>query len=174
MKASRVDISSLCLPNACSSVLDARLLEITQLSLNPPRAPTPTQESAPEVADETVETPIAEGDLDMSASNQPLGVSAAGSFDFMQASELETPFEDNAEWVERSDAVGHQEEQVVEPINGHIPADEPIAPITPTGETVSLIFPRSFLFIDPQLISSSRAMRLSIGQRTMRKVDCRL
>ncbi|KAJ7096359.1 hypothetical protein C8R44DRAFT_375950 [Mycena epipterygia] len=113
----------------------ARLLEITQLSLNPPRAPTPAQESAPEVVDETVETPVAEGGLDTSASNQPLGVSASGSFDFMQASELETPFEDNAEWVERSDAVGHQEEQVVEPINGHIPADEAIAPITPTGET---------------------------------------
>ncbi|KAJ6586887.1 hypothetical protein DFH09DRAFT_1141811 [Mycena vulgaris] len=108
----------------------ARLLEITQLSLNPPRAPTPAQENSPEVVTEAIEASIP----DMSASNQPLGVSASGSFDFMQASELETPFEDTAEWVERSDAVGHQEE-VAEPVNGHDVAEEPIATITPPGET---------------------------------------
>ncbi|KAJ7497260.1 hypothetical protein FB451DRAFT_1210646 [Mycena latifolia] len=107
-----------------------RLLEITQLSLNPPRVPTPTQESSPEVATATVEASSVES---MSASNQPVGVSTSGSFDFMQASELETPFEDNAEWVERSDA--EHREEVVEPVNGHVLADEPITTITPPGET---------------------------------------
>ncbi|KAJ7703234.1 hypothetical protein B0H17DRAFT_1042403 [Mycena rosella] len=113
----------------------SRLLEITQLSLNPPRAPTPAQETSPEVVPEATETTITEGGPDVSAHNQPLGLSASGSFDFMQASELEPPFEDNAEWVERSDATGHQEEVVVESANGHAEADEPVAAITPPGET---------------------------------------
>ncbi|KAJ7925264.1 hypothetical protein B0H13DRAFT_2314765 [Mycena leptocephala] len=93
----------------------ARLLEITQISLSPPRAVTPVEENSPEVAAEAAE---AEAVVDLSASIQSVGVPASSSFDFMQASELETPFEDNAEWVERSDAVGHPEEQVVEPVNG--------------------------------------------------------
>jgi hypothetical protein len=41
-------------------------------------------------------------------------VPSSGSFHFMQESELEaasTPFEDGAEWVERSDAAGHPAEQ---------------------------------------------------------------
>ncbi|KAJ7462251.1 hypothetical protein B0H11DRAFT_102090 [Mycena galericulata] len=111
----------------------ARLLEITQLGLNPPRAATPVQEDSPEISTETVETSVE----DISANNQPVAVSTSGSFDFMQASELEPPFEENAEWVERSDVV-HQEEQVAEPVNGHIPADEPIEQITtvtPPAET---------------------------------------
>jgi hypothetical protein len=121
----------------CLDVTDTRLLEITQLSLNPPRAPTPIQENLPEEVTEVPETPADQGGPDVSASNQPVGVSVSGSFDFMQASELETPFEDNAEWVERSDAVGHQEEQAVEAVNGHVSADEPAATISPPDETVS-------------------------------------
>ncbi|KAJ7084352.1 hypothetical protein B0H15DRAFT_939982 [Mycena belliarum] len=110
----------------------ARLLEITQLSLNPPRAPTPAQENAQEEVAVAEEAPSVEG---VSAGQQTIGVSASGSFDFMQASELETPFEDNAEWVERSDAVGHQE--VIEPVNGHVKADEPIPTVTPPAEASS-------------------------------------
>ncbi|KAJ7045476.1 hypothetical protein C8F04DRAFT_1064898 [Mycena alexandri] len=110
----------------------ARLLEITQLSLNPPRAATPVQETSPEAVAEATEESV-EGGPDLSTSNQPVGISASGNFDFMQASELETPFEDNAEWVERSDATGHQEEQVVE--NGHVQPDEPLATGTPPADT---------------------------------------
>ncbi|KAJ7725858.1 hypothetical protein DFH07DRAFT_249200 [Mycena maculata] len=109
----------------------ARLLEITQLDLNPPRVPTPTEENSPKVATETTEASVE----DMSASNQPVVVSTSGSFDFMQASELEPPFEESAEWVERSDAAGHPEEQVEEPVNGHIPIEEPTA--TPSAETIN-------------------------------------
>ncbi|KAJ7262213.1 hypothetical protein B0H12DRAFT_1104840 [Mycena haematopus] len=110
-----------------------RLVEITQLALNPPRAPTPI----PEISTETPETPGAsvEGVPDVSASNQPLGVSMSGSFAFLTASELEPSFEDNAEWVERSDAAGHQEEQVVESVNGHLQPDEPVTTVTPPDES---------------------------------------
>jgi hypothetical protein len=124
-----------------SHIPDARLLEITQISLSPPRAVTPVEENSPEVAAEAAE---AEAVVDLSASIQSVGVPASSSFDFMQASELETPFEDSAEWVERSDAVGHQEEQVVEPVNGHVLPDEPLATVTPPDETVSSDFPGSF------------------------------
>ncbi|KAJ7188310.1 hypothetical protein C8R46DRAFT_1054344 [Mycena filopes] len=108
-----------------------RLLEITQLGSNPPRAGTPVQETSPEAVTEATEGSV-EGGPDMSASNQPAGVSASASFDFMQASELETPFEDNAEWVERSDATGHQEEQATE--NGHVQPEEPLTTVTPPGD----------------------------------------
>ena len=49
----------------------------------------------------------------------PMVQSSSGSFHFMQESELEasqTPFEDGAEWVERSDAADHQAEQ-----RNHVP-----------------------------------------------------
>ncbi|KAJ7783094.1 hypothetical protein B0H16DRAFT_1297286 [Mycena metata] len=110
----------------------ARLLEITQLSLNPPRAATPVQETSPEAVAEATEESVEDGP-DLSAPNQPVGISASGNFDFMQASELETPFEDHAEWVERSDATGHQEEQVVE--NGHVQPDEPLTTANPPADT---------------------------------------
>ncbi|KAF8210195.1 hypothetical protein K438DRAFT_1916698 [Mycena galopus ATCC 62051] len=108
-----------------------RLVEITQLALNPPRAPTPVQEVSAEAPEAS-----AESGPDISVSNQPLGgVSMSGSFAFLTASELEPSFEDNAEWVERSDAAGHQEEQVVEPVNGHVQPDEPITTATPPDES---------------------------------------
>ncbi|KAJ7218099.1 hypothetical protein GGX14DRAFT_439752 [Mycena pura] len=97
----------------------ARLAEITHLSLNPPA---PTQEHI-------VEAVEASGDSETSAVDQPLGVSTAGSFDFMQASELEPSFEDNAEWVERPEVSHRQETPTVEPVNGHIPSEEPAAPV---------------------------------------------
>ncbi|KAJ6499337.1 hypothetical protein C8R45DRAFT_112897 [Mycena sanguinolenta] len=108
----------------------SRLVEIAQLALNPPRAPTPAQEEPSEVPEASVA-----GVPDVPASNQPLGVSMSGSFAFLTASELEPPFEDNAEWIERSDAADHQEEQVVEPVNGHLQPDEPIATVTPPDES---------------------------------------
>ncbi|KAJ7647367.1 hypothetical protein FB45DRAFT_893264 [Roridomyces roridus] len=100
-----------------------RLLEITQIGLNP-RAATPVEETSTEAAPEAI------------AEEQPVGIAASGSFDFMQASELEQPFEENAEWVERSDAAAPQEEEQVEaPANGHIPAEEPATTVTPPEDT---------------------------------------
>ncbi|KAJ6593866.1 hypothetical protein B0H19DRAFT_1092349 [Mycena capillaripes] len=110
----------------------ARLLEITQVSLNPPRVPTPVQEDAPEAE---AEAESVETGVDVVASTQPVGLANSASFDFMQASELEPAFEENAEWVERSEAVGHQEEQAAEPLNGHVHSEEPLATVTPPEET---------------------------------------
>lgn len=77
---------------------------MTQLYLNPPRVPTPDPEDTPEDLQE----------LDASTSTEPegaaAGAAAAGSFHFMQESELDSgAFEDSAEWVERTDAVGAEE-----------------------------------------------------------------
>lgn len=123
----------------CAS--DARLLEITEVSLNPPRVPTPVQEDVPEAVAEAAETGV-----DVAASTQPVGLSSSASFDFMQASELEPSFEENAEWVERSDAVGHPEEQAVEPVNGHVHSEKPLATVTPPEDTVSSVFHGGFYF----------------------------
>ncbi|KAF7315406.1 TMP-TENI-domain-containing protein [Mycena indigotica] len=82
-----------------------RLLEITQLCLNPLAA---SQESTTETVEQSIDSE--------SIAAQPLGLSTTGSFDFMQASELEPPFEENAEWVERPDA---EQQAVPEPVNGH-------------------------------------------------------
>jgi hypothetical protein len=81
------------------SILDTRFHKITQLYLNPPRLPTPVPEDPagdPEVlAGSAITEPEVAG----------AGAPGAGSFHFMQESELESgAFEDSAEWVERSDA----------------------------------------------------------------------
>lgn len=92
--------------------LDARLHEIIQLYLNPPRLPTP-------IPEDPIEDP-----QDLAASTEPESVSTAapgaGSFHFMQESELESgAFEDSAEWVERTDAIGAEDGPHVEPtLNG--------------------------------------------------------
>nr|GAT57665.1 TMP-TENI-domain-containing protein [Mycena chlorophos] len=67
-----------------------RFWDITALVLNPPA---PSQETDSEPVEEVITSTV----------NPPLGLSTTGSFDFMQASELEQPFEENAEWVERAD-----------------------------------------------------------------------
>ncbi|KAH7927507.1 hypothetical protein BV22DRAFT_1031696 [Leucogyrophana mollusca] len=82
----------------------ARLLDVVQAFLNPPRDPTPLP-AEPEVVAEseaTEETPVQEEDAPVAGIPGTLSVSS--SFHFMQASELETPtFETNAEWVEKVD-----------------------------------------------------------------------
>ena len=79
-------------------------------------------------------------------------IPASGSFHFMQASELETPsFEDSAEWVERADALGHEEEEVApgpdiaeavieEAANGHSDLEETVTADIPTEGEVGLGF----------------------------------
>ncbi|KAJ6609881.1 hypothetical protein B0H10DRAFT_2177981 [Mycena sp. CBHHK59/15] len=101
--------------------------------LNPPPVATVQEDSPEETIPEAGEEFTESVGHDISTA-QPVTIPASGSFDFMQASELETSFEDNAEWVERSDAVGHQEEPVTDPVNGLATVEEPVVISTP-GET---------------------------------------
>ena len=89
-------------------------MEITQLAFNPPRAPTPQQEE--EVVEE--EEPVLAASVVETEPEPPVvGVPAlpmSSSFRFIQDSELETPvFEEGAEWIEKADAVGHEEGHAV-------------------------------------------------------------
>ncbi|KAG1735096.1 uncharacterized protein EDB91DRAFT_1145196 [Suillus paluster] len=92
---------------AFDGVSYARLLDIVQSFLNPPREPTPLP-AEPDAATEVSSEPASNSQTE----SQPLAgipaasgsLSGAGSFRFMQASELETTdFENTAEWVEKSE-----------------------------------------------------------------------
>jgi hypothetical protein len=100
---------------------DTRLLEITHLYLDPPRVPTPVQEEQEddqtEIPDSMVSTIASEADV--TTEGIPTKQST-GSFHFMQASELESSFEETAEWVERPDPV------VQEPEESDRPRQEPL------------------------------------------------
>ncbi|KAG2339768.1 hypothetical protein BDR05DRAFT_991887 [Suillus weaverae] len=84
----------------------ARLLDIVQSFLNPPREPTPLP-AEPDAATEVASEPSSNSHTE----SQPIAgiptassLSGTGSFHFMQASELETAdFENTAEWVEKSE-----------------------------------------------------------------------
>lgn len=106
---------------------DSRIQEITRLYLNPPRVPTPEpvaeveSDAEPSVEAETEEQPdLAVSGVTVTAT----AISTSGSFHFMQASELEaSTFEENAEWVERSDAVEPpQDEAPAQDLVKEIPA----------------------------------------------------
>ncbi|KAG6828808.1 hypothetical protein H0H92_006690 [Tricholoma furcatifolium] len=93
----------------------SHLLEATHAQLHP-RPPTPVEEPVAAPA----EAPAVEEVSDAHVAGVP-AIPTSGSFHFMQESELEpTSFENGAEWVERSDAVGHEPETA--------PADEDAAP----------------------------------------------
>lgn len=99
-----------------------------------------------EPTEEIQEAPPSSSSVDteseVAVAGLPGAIPTAGSFHFMQESELETPsFEDGAEWVERSDAAGHQEPPVT---NGHAHQDEHVAPSAPTGVVV-------FFFLTPYI-----------------------
>ncbi|KAG2150828.1 hypothetical protein DEU56DRAFT_778690 [Suillus clintonianus] len=100
----------------------ARLLDIVQSFLNPPREPTPLP-AEPDAATEVASEPSS----DSHTESQPIAgippvsgsLSGTGSFHFMQASELETTdFENTAEWVEKSEIELTQ--------NGVLEHEEPI------------------------------------------------
>jgi hypothetical protein len=99
---------------------DTRLHEITRLYLNPPRISTP-------VVEDPVEDPQ---ELEASTVTEPEtagpGAPGTGSFHFMQESELESgAFEENAEWVERTDAVEAEDGSArVEPATNDVAIDE--------------------------------------------------
>ncbi|PPQ63740.1 hypothetical protein CVT24_004249 [Panaeolus cyanescens] len=85
----------------------SRLLEITQTALNPPQ---PEPQFTAEI-EEAEPAPPAEP----AVAGVP-AASVASSLRFIQASEIEpTSFEDGVEWIEKSDAAGHEEPQT----NGH-------------------------------------------------------
>ncbi|KAF9568207.1 hypothetical protein CPC08DRAFT_813651 [Agrocybe pediades] len=111
-------IEQILLAKDLNGVSAVRLLEITQLAFNPPRAPTPAPEQP--VAEE--QPAEAEAPAQPEAEPPVVGVPAStttGSFRFMQDSEIEpTSFEAEAEWVEKSDAAGHEEHAA----NGHATA----------------------------------------------------
>lgn len=85
-------------------------MEIVDLAFNPPRAPTP---EAPAEEQPVVEETVVE--VEVPVAGIPSAI-ASSSFRFIQDSEIETPsFDEGVEWVEKSEAVGHEEPVV----NGH-------------------------------------------------------
>jgi hypothetical protein len=90
-------------------------VEIAQEPLDAPAAAAPTvveEVSEPEEEEEAPPTP-APAEAAVGIGGVPMQ-SSSSSFHFMQESELEaaqTPFEDGAEWVERSDAAVQEAEQ---------------------------------------------------------------
>jgi len=134
-------------------VLVSRLLEITHHSLNPPRVPTPIEdEQFEEPQEASVSLSTVDTEPEVAVAGVTGAIPASGSFHFMQASELETPsFEDSAEWVERADALGHEEEEVApgpdiaeavieEAANGHSDLEETVTADIPTEGEVGLGF----------------------------------
>ncbi|KJA27568.1 hypothetical protein HYPSUDRAFT_74623 [Hypholoma sublateritium FD-334 SS-4] len=91
----------------------SQLIEIVTLAFNPPRAPTPQEEPVEE------EQPHEEVHIETETEAPIIGIPSttmSGSLSFIQASEIETPsFDEDVEWVEKSDAAGHEEPAV----NGH-------------------------------------------------------
>ncbi|KAJ8592716.1 hypothetical protein M405DRAFT_812294 [Rhizopogon salebrosus TDB-379] len=85
----------------------ARLLDIVQSFLNPPREPTPLPvepDTATEVASDLASNSQAESQAIAGIPTTSGSMSGTGSFRFVQASELEpTDFENTAEWVEKSE-----------------------------------------------------------------------
>jgi hypothetical protein len=115
---------------------DGRLLEITQLYLTPQREIIAPEDSA-ELAAKEEDIPTSRDSTIGSESDAvPLaasgGLPGSGSFHFMQASEIETPFE-VVEWVEKTDA---EEPPVAEIVPGGHVAEKSVIP---AGE-VSLVF----------------------------------
>jgi len=122
------------------SVSYVRLLEVAQEPLSVPAAATlELVEEASDPQEEEPTTPAAESVVTIGG--VPMVQSSSGSFHFMQESELEasqTPFEDGAEWVERSDAAGHHAEpqnhvppaldlEETNLVNGHV-EESPVEP----------------------------------------------
>ncbi|KAF4567377.1 hypothetical protein EYR40_006376 [Pleurotus pulmonarius] len=129
----------------------SRIQEITRLYLNPPRVPTPEpvaeveSDAEPSVEAETEEQPdLAVSGVTVTAT----AISTSGSFHFMQASELEaSTFEENAEWVERSDAVEPPQDEApaqdivkeipaVPEVNGHAESNGNALPPPVEGEPI--------------------------------------
>lgn len=88
--------------------IDARLLTITQQAFASP----PVEESL-----EVESIPVVEVEVEAEAVIAPIPTTASGGIQFMQVSEIESSnFEEDAEWVEKSDVVAHEEDV---PTNGH-------------------------------------------------------
>ncbi|THV05122.1 hypothetical protein K435DRAFT_961506 [Dendrothele bispora CBS 962.96] len=100
----------------------SRLLEISQIVFTPaPPAPVveATEPEEPQEQQAPAPAPIAQPEVVVGT----VPLSSSGSFHFMQASELESPSFDNAEWVERSEAAESAVNQTSTPVpetNGHI------------------------------------------------------
>jgi len=83
-------------------MVDARLLDIAQTFLSPPREPTPLDRTT-EVTSEVASNSHSESQGLSGIPATSGSLSGTGSFQFMQASELKVAeFENTAEWVEKS------------------------------------------------------------------------
>ena len=94
--------------------LDTRISDIFQQYCNPPRSPTPAQDSYVEEAEEegeeeapVVEDSIVDTDPTGSVADDPTAT-LSSSLRFIQESEIEPPAFDGV-WVEKADAAGHEE-----------------------------------------------------------------
>ncbi|KAK7472486.1 hypothetical protein VKT23_000601 [Stygiomarasmius scandens] len=100
----------------------SRLLEIARVAFVPPSpAPAPVTEAAEpeEQQEQPAPAPIVHSEVVVGS----VPLSTSGSFHFMQASELESPSFDSAEWVEPSEAVETLASQTFAPApetNGHV------------------------------------------------------
>lgn len=134
---------------------DGRLLEITHLYLSLPREATPLSEDPVEPAANEEDISASQASIVGSESEAvPLaasgGLPGSGSFHFMQASEIETPFEDNVEWVEKTDAeeptpARHMESATEVVASGHVATES----VLPAGEVSSQGFDRFGISLTP-------------------------
>ena len=109
------------MPSAAHGCVDLRLLEITEVYVNPPpvseEAPVETEEEIQEfeATTEAESAPEIPSDVQQPTIGGLPSTSGSINFSFMQESELEqdpVAFENGAEWVEREDVL-HAPEQPV-------------------------------------------------------------
>ncbi|KDR74988.1 hypothetical protein GALMADRAFT_268537 [Galerina marginata CBS 339.88] len=117
-------VKSLLFGQDVDGISSSRLLEISHLAFNSPRAPTPPAAEEEEAEEEEHPTLAESATTDFESVAGAVPPSAgANTLHFMQASELETPsFEEGVEFIEKADAAGHEEPAA----NGHA-AEEPDA-----------------------------------------------
>lgn len=106
---------------------DSRLIEITNLALNPPREPTPEPEpeSAAVTTDEIPSTASITGPSEHGGAviGVPESIAASNSFHFMQDSELEGPFEDTPAEIPQQTLVASEAGAEADGfVNGHTEA----------------------------------------------------
>lgn len=117
----------------CLSPSDSRLIEITNLSLNPPREPTPEPEDVAVTVDEMPSTASVTGPSEHSGAviGVPESIAASNSLQFMQDSELGGPFDDPPADVPQETLAAP--EAIADPdisasVNGHVEVPVAAAP----------------------------------------------
>jgi hypothetical protein len=114
---------------------DSRLIEITNLALNPPREPTPEPEGGAVTTDEVPSTASITGPSEHGGAviGLPESIAASNSFHFMQDSELEGPFDDTPAEIPQQTLVTPEavaEADASASVNGHADAEAPVVSAT--------------------------------------------